>query len=210
VGKPTYLDVLPGDVLRYCIIPFLGWEDRIHLNMLTPAGDRTPPNRIPKDRIIANQILICSKKLVRLIEKPRNLQMIRHSYIYRGKRGGPSHSTVVQEIINFLLIVSESHNILLIQHNENFRRVVNEKIIEFSDPAMIARIPRIYLRVKMSDAVQKLTKMLASYPFIKFIKPQKYLSAAVTQNETAVLYEWWVPGKGVVGRYQGDIYTQME
>ena len=204
VGKPTYLDVLPGDVLRYCIIPFLGWEDRIHLNMLTPAGDRTPPNRIPKDRIIANQILICSKKLVRLIEKPRNLQMIRHSYIYRGKRGGPSHSTVVQEIINFLLIVSESHNILLIQNNENFRRVVNEKIIEFSDPAMIARIPRIYLRIQMIDAVQKLTKMLASYPFIKFIKAQKYLSAVVTQNE------WWTSRKSVGGPYQGKIYTEIE
>jgi hypothetical protein len=206
VGKPTYLDVLPGDVLRYCIMPFLSWQDRIHVNMLTPAGDRTPPDRIPKERIIANQILICSHKLVSLIEKPRNLQIIRNSYISRGKRGGPSHTTVVQEIIKFLLILGESHNILLIQHNENFRRVVNEKIIEFSDPAMIAKIPRIYLRMQMDDAVQKLSKILASYPFIKCIKPQKYLSAAVTQNETAVLNEW----RGVGRRYQGNIYTEIE
>ena len=75
---------------------------------------------------------------------------------------------------------------------------------------MIAKIPRIYLRIKMAESIQRLTEMLASYPFVKFIKSQRYLSAAVTQNETAVLNEWWVPGKGVVGRYQGDIYTQME
>jgi hypothetical protein len=62
----------------------------------------------------------------------------------------------------------------------------------------------------MAETIQGMTEMLASFPFIELIKPQRYLSAAVTQNETAVLNEWWVPGKGVVGRYQGDIYTQME
>ena len=68
VGAPTYLDLLPVDVLRYALIPFLGWEDRIHLNMLTPPGDRTPPKKIPKDRIIAHhneatqQLLYTSRK----------------------------------------------------------------------------------------------------------------------------------------------------
>lgn len=210
VGKPTYLDVLPGDVLQYCIIPFLEWEDRIHVNMLTPAGDRTPPNKIPKDRIIGNQILICTQKLTRLAEKSATLQRIRNNHISRGNTHGPSLTKVTEEIIRFLESILEPHNVLLVQYNPNFRKAVSDKIIEFSDPAMIAKIPRIYLRIKMAETIQRLTEMLTSYPFVEFIKSQRYLSAAVTQNETAVLNEWWVPGKGVVGRYQGDIYTQME
>ena len=54
VGAPTYFDILPVDVLCHALLPFLEWEDRIHLNMLTPPGDRTPPKKIPKDRIIAH------------------------------------------------------------------------------------------------------------------------------------------------------------
>ena len=210
VGNPTYLDVLPGDVLQYCIMPFLGWEDRIHVNMLTPVGDRTPPNKIPKERIIANQILICTLKLRRLADKSLTLQRIRNHYKSRGSKHGPSLTKVVEEIIKFLQSVLEPHNSLLVQYNSNYRDVVKDKIIEFSDPADIAKIPRIYLRIQMAETIQGMIEMLASFPFIEFIKPQRYLSAAVTQNETAVLNEWWVPGKGVVGRYQGDIYTEME
>jgi len=210
VGNPTYLDVLPGDVLQYCIMPFLGWEDRIYVNMLTPAGDRTLPNRIPKERIIANQILISTLKLRRLADKSLTLQRIRNHHKSRGSKHGPSMTKVVEEIIKFLQSVLEPHNTLLVQYNPNYRDVVKDKIFEFSDPANIAKIPRIYLRIQMAKTIQGMTEMLASFPFIELIKPQRYLSAAVTQNETAVLNEWWVPGKGVVGRYQGDIYTQME
>ena len=210
VGAPTYLDVLPGDVLQYCIMPFLGWEDRIHLNMLTPAGDRTPPNKIPKERIIANQMLICTKMLTPLADNANCLQTLRNHYRGQDLRGGPSLTKVVEKIIIFLEALVKPQNAVLFQHNSQFRGVATDKVTEFSDPVNISKIPRIYLREKLADVVQKLTEMLATYPFIKVVKSQRYLSATVTQNETAILNEWWVPGKGVVGRYQGDIYAEME
>lgn len=210
VGAPTYLDVLPGDVLQYCLMPFLGWEDRIHVNMLTPVGDRTLPNKIPKERIIAHQILICTKKLMPLAEKANCLQMLRDHYLVYGRRGGPSLTKVVEGVVTFLQSLVQPQNAVLFQHNTSFRETVIEKVAEFSDPVNIAQIPRIYLREKLADVIQKLTEMLATYPFIKVVQAQRYLSASVTQNETAVLNEWWVPGKGVVGRYQGDIYTETE
>ena len=91
-----------------------------------------------------------------------------------------------------------------------FRDAISQKIVEFSDPVNILKIPRIYLREQMADVIQKLITMLESNPFIEQIAPKRFLSATVTQNEIAVLNEWWVPGVGVVGRYQGDIYTETE
>ena len=210
VGAPNYLDVLPGDVLQYCLMPFLGWEDRIHVNMLTPVGDRTPPNKISKERIIAHQILICTKKLVPLAEKANCIQRSRDHYRVYGRRGGPSLTKVIEGIVTFLQALVQPQNAVLFQHNSSFRETAIEKVAEFSDPANIAKIPRIYLREKLANVIQKLTEMLAKYPFVNLINSQRYLSSTVWQNETAVLNEWWVPGKGVVGRYQGDIYTEKE
>ena len=210
VGAPTYLDVLPGDVLQYCLMPFLGWEDRIHVNMLTPVGDRTPPKKIPKERIIAHHILICTKKLVPLAEKANCLQRSRDHYRLYGRRGGPSLCKVVEGIVTFLQALVQPHNAILFQHNSSFRETAIEKVAEFSHPANIAKIPRIYLREQLADVIQKLTEMLAKYPFVNPINSQRYLSSTVWQNEIAILNKWWVPGKGVVGRYQGDIYTETE
>ena len=210
VGKPTYLDVLPGDVLQYCIMPFLGWEDRIHVNMLTPVGDRTPPNKIPEERIIAHHMLICTKKLTPLADKANYLQTLRNYYRSDNRRAGPTLTKVIEQIFIFLVALVQPQNAILFQYNSKFRSVATDKVTEFSDPINIAKIPRIYLREKLADLVQKLAEMLTLYPFIKEVQPKRYLSSTVWQNEIAVLNEWWVPGKGVVGRYQGDIYTEME
>ena len=210
VGQPTYLDVLPGDVLQYCIMPFLDWEDRIYVNMLTPAGDRTPPKKISMERIIANQLLVSTKRLTPIAEDIAILYQTRESFRARGKRGGPSQLRIVERMIRFLDILLEPHNILLVQYSMTFRDAISQKIVEFSDPVNILKIPRIYLREQMADVIQKLITMLESNPFIEQIVPKRFLSATVTQNEIAVLNEWWVPGVGVVGRYQGDIYTETE
>ena len=210
VGQPTYLDVLPGDVLQYCIMPFLDWEDRIYVNMLTPAGDRTPPKKISMERIIANQLLVSTKRLTPIAEDIAILYQTRESFRARGKRGGPSQLRIVERMIRFLDILLEPHNILLVQYSMTFRDAISQKIVEFSDPVNILKIPRIYLREQMADVIQKLITMLESNPFIEQIAPKRFLSATVTQNEIAVLNEWWVPGVGVVGRYQGDIYTETE
>ena len=210
VGRPTYLDVLPGDVLQYCIMPFLDWEERIHVNMLTPAGDRTPPKKISMERIIANQLLVSTKRLTPIAEDIAILYQTRESFRAIGKRGGPSQLRIVERMIRFLDILLEPHNILLVQYSMTFRDAISQKIVEFSDPVNILKIPRIYLREQMADVIQKLITMLESNPFIEQIAPKRFLSATVTQNEIAVLNEWWVPGVGVVGRYQGDIYTETE
>ena len=210
VGAPTYLDVLPGDVIQYCIMPFLGWEDRIHVNMLTPAGDRTLPNKISKERIIANQLMTSTQKLMLLIKKVFDLKLHRDNHLARGSKHGPSKTKFVQEIIHFLYYILEPQNSILVQYNSNFRNIVSSKIAEFSNPANIAQIPRIYLRKQMAEVVLKLTEMLTSLPYIQQITAARYLSATVWQNEIALLNEWWIPGIGVVRRYQGDIYMEME
>jgi hypothetical protein len=210
VGRPTYLDVLPSNVLQHCIMPFLDWEERIHVNMLTPAGDRTLPKKIPKERIIANQLSVSIKKLTPIAEDIAILYQTRESFRARGKRGGPSQLRIVEKLVRFLDILLEPHNILLVQYSMTFRNAISQKIVEFSDPNNIVKIPRIYLREQMADVIQKLIHMLESNPFIEQIAPKRFLSAPVTQNETAVLNEWWVPGVGVVRRYRGTIYTEME
>jgi hypothetical protein len=205
VGAPTYLDVLPGDVLQFCLMPFLGWEDRIHVNMLTPAGDRTPPNKIDKERIIANQLLICSAKLTPRLLKAHKLQ---NAQWYGSRR--ISMIQIVEAILQVLQEMVKADNILLIQYSQTFRSKLEEKIVDFSDPNSMKAITRVYQREQMRKVLQQLTEKMASYPFIKSVEAKRFLSAPVTQNETALLNEWWVPGKGVVGRYLGDIYTQME
>ncbi len=209
VGHPTYLDVLPGDVLQYCIVPFLGWEDRIHVNMLTPAGDRSLPNKIPKDKIIAHNLFIITQNLNRQVQKSVTLQTIRDNQS-RGRRGGPSKSRVVEEIINFLQSVQEPQNITLLQYNSPYRNRVASKIIEFSDPDAVAKIPRIFLRQQLADTLNNLTKVLVTYPFIKDVVPKRYLSAVVWQNNTALLHDLWIPARGVLGKFQSELYRMTE
>jgi hypothetical protein len=160
-------------------MPFLGWEDRIHVNMLTPAGDRTPPNKMPKELIIANQLQASTKKLTRLAIKVSDLKVQRDNHIARRSGHGPSKTKVVQEIIWFLYYILEPQNSILAQYNSNFRNCISSKIVEFSDPINIAEIPRIYLRREMAEVVRKLTEMLTAYPYIKQISPTGYLSATV-------------------------------
>jgi hypothetical protein len=212
VGTPTYLDVLPGDVLRFCIIPFLEWEDRIHVNMLTPPGDRTPPNKIPMERIIANQLLINTKKLMPQITRVNKMQELR-AQLRRGARkprGAPTKTRLIEETISVLQSLLERNNILLIQYSNSFRDMLEQKIVEFSEAAAIRAIPRLYLREKLRIVIQQLIELLISHPFIKFIKSKRYLSAEVWQNETDLYYSSQNMGEPRIRRVQGDIYCEME
>ena len=200
VGAPTYFDLLPVDVLRCFIIPFLGWEDRIHLNMLTPPGDRTPPNKIPKDRILAHQLQVSAKTVSAKLTKLVKIQGLRNQPIYK----------VVNAMIDLSKYVARDHNILLAVHSPLFREILELKITTLGSAAELARIPRIAQRNEMRATLHTVLEKLAANPYSHEVKSKKWLRERVTQNETSLMYAEEREGGYRVFRRQGDIYSVIE
>ena len=202
VGKATYLDLLPVDVLRHHLIPFLDWEDRIHVNMLTPPGDRTPPKKIPKISIAQHQLVMTVPVLKAKMRKVEDIQYQR----------GHSKYIEVAAIIDVLETMASGHNIIVCQYSNTMRQTAEEKCRVFVQPAELKKIPRIAQRKQMQAAVAKLSAKLAQYPLIADLKTlvkKKWMRERVTQNEIAL----FAAGDGAGGSYrrrQGDIYSVME
>jgi hypothetical protein len=203
VGAPTYLDTLPVDVLRCFIIPFLGWEDRIHLNMITPPGDRTPPKKIPKISIAEHQLVMTVPVLKAKMRKVENIQHQR----------GHSKYIEVAAIIDVLETMTSGHNMIVCQYSNTMRRTAEEKCRVFIQPAELKKIPRIAQRKQMQAVVAKLSAKLVQYPLIADLKSlvkKKWMRERVTQNETSLMYAEEREGGYRVFRRQGDIYTEFE
>jgi hypothetical protein len=200
VGAPTYLDILPVDVIRHALIPFLGWEDRININRMTPPGDRTPPNKIPKNRIIAHQLNITI---------PRLTAMTRDINRHWGRRNMPRYQ-VVDDTIRILREFAKGHNMMAVQHLPRLRETLLRRAAELTDPRSIRAIPRIAQRMEMQDAVDNIRAGLEKYPAKHEVKPWKWLRERVTQNETSLVYAAEYDEGRRVFRRQGDIYTQWE
>jgi len=198
VGAPTYFDVLPVDVLRHALIPFLGWEDRIHLNMLTPPGDRTPPNKIPKSAIAANQLAastsVFTEKLRKLMRDPfRTLTEKVDAHI---------------EIMNTF---TSGHNIIVCQYSLLVRAWLERRIEFFSRPAEMRRIPRVEQKDRLRAAMSNLRLKLHQYPLIENdLKKKTWLRATVHTNETSLFSAGGDSTGASYRRRQGDIYTEQE
>jgi hypothetical protein len=172
VGEPTYLDTLPVDVIRHHLMPFLGWEDRIHVNRLTPPADRTLPNKIPKDRIIAHQLYISSRDLY---------SKLRRAYGYRG-----SMKKTIASKLNFLRYLLKDHNIFIARYSLTFREQLHQKLVEFSDPVVIRKVRLIAQRTELRSLVSSLMDKLAELPFSHYIQSEPWLTVAITQNEASL------------------------
>ena len=199
VGAPTYFDVLPVDVLRHALIPFLGWEDRIHLNMLTPPGDRTPPNKIPKSAIAAHQLATSSRSNIE--EKLRKLRFIR----------GRKLTDEVNALIEVMNAFTSGHNILVCQYSLPMREFLEERIEFFLRPAEMRRIPRNEQKDRLRAAMSTLSLKLHQNPFVEnSLAKKSWLRATVHTNETS-LFSAGGDSTGVsYRRWQGDIYTEQE
>jgi len=186
VGSPTYLDTLPAAVISHCIIPFLDWEDRININRITPAGDRTPPNKIPKDRIVGHQLSILAPALSVKVKNANNL------YARRASRGAarPPIYQVADAIIEVFREAVKGHNPLLCQHSAAFRSTLARKVAEFSEPANVRAIPRIAQRAEMQDAIHHVLVMMDQMPFKNEVPSQKWKKARVTQVEGGIYTQW--------------------
>jgi hypothetical protein len=205
VGTPTYLDLLPVDVLRHHLLPFLGWEDRINVNRMTPPGDRTPPNKIPKDRIIAHQLTMVAPQLMKKVKKANDL------HVRRARRVGirPPIYEVADAVIDVFREIVKNHNMLIVQHSPKLRETVMRKVAEFSEPASFRAIPKLAQRAEMQDALHHVLVALDKYPAKHELKPWKWGKARVTQTEFAILHEEWGPS-GFIRRRQGDIFSEWE
>ena len=200
VGQPTYFDLLPVDVLRCFIIPFLGWEDRIHLNMLTPPGDRTPPAKIPKDRIAAHQLKL---SIVATREKIKKWESASRT------RGMPQKRKI-DALLDVLRTLKKGHNIIVAQYSQRLRDTRSEKMVEFSDPANLRRIRLLAQRHELQVNIQLILEKLAANPYSHDLKAKGWLRERVTQNEIALIHNEWHEGGVQIHRRQGDIYTQWE
>ena len=199
VGAPTYFDVLPVDVLRHALIPFLGWEDRIHLNMLTPPGDRTPPNKIPKSAIASHQLATSSRSNIE--EKLRKLRFIR----------GRKLTDEVNALIEVMNAFTSGHNILVCQYSLPTRVFLEGRIEFFLRPAEMRRIPRNEQKDRLRAAMSTLAIKLHQYPLIENdLKKKSWLRATVHTNETSLFSAGGDSTGASYRRRQGDIYTEQE
>jgi hypothetical protein len=200
VGAPTYLDLLPVDVLRCFIIPFLGWEDRIHLNMLTPPGDRTPPAKIPKDRIAAHQLKLSIAETSKKIKDWETTSRTR----------GISQQRKIDALLDVLRTLNKGHNMIVAQYSQRLHDSICEKMVQVSMPWSLRAIRLLAQRHELQVAVQVLLEKMAANPYSHEVKPKKWLRERVTQNETSLVYAAEYEGGERVFRRQGDIYTQWE
>ena len=200
VGTPTYLDLLPVDVLRHFIIPCLDWEDRIHINMITPPGDRTPPNKIPPDRIAAHQLKLSVATMSMKVRAWERLASTR----------GVSMQRKVEALLDFMRTLNKGHNMIVAKHSKRIRDMLEEKMAEFSEPNTRKLVRLLEQRRELQVAVDVTLERLAATPYSHEVKPQTWLRERVTQNETSLMYAEEREGGYRVFRRQGDIYTQWE
>jgi hypothetical protein len=207
VGKPTYFDLLPVDVMRHHLIPFLGWEDRIHVNMLTPPGDRTPPKKIPKQAIAAHQLSMSASKVHAKLKEFQQIQLLRARY-----RSRVSLTSEVAAIIDILDTVASGHNMVICQYSSAVRGVIEEKIEELSRPDQLKKVPRIAQRKQLQASIANLVDKLIEYPLIQNKLAKKtWLRAMVYTNETTLLHQGTGSARGIFyQRSQGDIYSELE
>jgi len=165
-GHPSYFDVLPADILRYCIAPFLDWEERIHLNMLTPPGDRTPPKKIPKDQILAHQMYVCVHIVSSMLI---TIEMKRLSPRLYSKR------SLVEDIFTLLRSFLGGHNSLFLEYSLKFRKTFIERLHYLIKPSSLRTITRVKQREEMKLLVNTLFEYLASHPYKYDIKSASWL-----------------------------------
>jgi hypothetical protein len=185
VGTPTYFDVLPVDVLRCGLIPFLGWEDRIHLNMMTPPGDRTPPDKIAKDRIIAHQMKVTDSLLA---SKAKTRELAFDKYLSRGFISLAYQSTYIDALKSHIDAKVTGHALLHHLHSRRFKSLLEDGLDILISRS--AHTDKVYARnVKDLLATQGLT-------FEREIVPQGFFKGRmrVTQN----------------GLLKNMIYSEME
>jgi hypothetical protein len=200
VGQPTYFDVLPTDVIRCYLMPLLGWEDRIHLNMLTPPGDRTPPAKIPKDRIAAHQLKL---SIVATREKIRNWENV-------SRTRGMSQRRKIDALLDVLRTLNKGHNMIVAQYSQRLHDTISEKMVEFSNPNNLRRIRLLAQRHELQATVQVILERMNAKPYSHEVKPKKWLRERVTQNEIALSHDEWHEGGVQIHRRRGDIYSVME
>lgn len=200
VGSPTYLDLLPADVIGHHILPFLEWEDKIHVNMLTPPGDRTPPSKIPKERIIAHQLHMSMEATSKKI---KNWDKVSGTH-------GVSQQRRVDALLDVLRTLNKGHNMIVAQHSNRLRDTIRQKMVEFSDPATLKSIRLLAQRREMQMAVQVILERMDAAPFVCEVKPNKWMPECVTQTETSLVYSGWLTGGVRVYREFGDIYTEWQ
>jgi len=196
VAAPTYFDLLPIDVLRHHLMPFLGWEDRINLNQMFPSADRILPNKISKTRIIEHQ-LASTKQAFELKLFCIRLRCTSASSQIR------KNEVFMQEMREFI----KPSAMLIAQYSPNVWRNLVNKLNPILDPTQLAKtFRRLEQRNEMKALLIQLVDNMKRFPQQAPIHNARHLiQSRVTQNETDLFHS----GPGYQWR-QGDIYSVME
>lgn len=175
VGAPTYLDILPVDVLRTALFPLLDYDARINVNIITPPGDRVAPQKIPKDRIIAHQL----KTAHQFWEYGSHRAQLTTINIIR-KRDARGN-LLAPNILDHLF---DGHKILTYTHEWHARDSLEKKAAFYLDNGGIEeyfRTPKD--RDDMRVAWTKVRSFLEVHPFKLDIYPKNIVWELVTEGE---------------------------
>jgi len=146
-----YIDLLPMDVIRQYICPFLDCRGRIHLNCFLKPEERIV-NRINKDKIIQLEILINFNKIN---TAHRNLD-------------NTSHSNTLREQRFCELLETVSQNMRITQHYINLRTTLIQKISSYTDPEYHEYLDtsETFKQTLLDLSLNLLDKFNTKYPFL--------------------------------------------
>jgi hypothetical protein len=146
----TYFNLLPTDVIRYEIIPFLDYHSRVALNIYLDNDEKVimPLNR---DKIAQIAMMMATGPIRKALDKATNAFGI----------------TRRRAILRLLSVVLPRHMVLT-QYNSGFRAVIENKIETYIDPSN-----REYdsscerFKNSMIEAVSRLRVLLdTKYPYL--------------------------------------------
>jgi hypothetical protein len=136
--RPTVLDQLPLEIIRVYIIPYLAYEDRIHLNQCLPIWDRIP-KRMNKHSIEKHEQEVIIDRL--------------SNYLRDDLNGTPKIKAMTQ----FFKILQTPRFFHLIEKNTSFRQVVLKKIKELvEDLIHMQQEVELGIRLKLASELKKL------------------------------------------------------
>jgi len=110
-----YFDYIPADVLRACLFPYLNSHERLGVNLCLPTAWRCS-GQLDTTKLVQMDILMAMAPLRKALAKV-------------DKVWGCERDNDIYKLINEIL----PRNLIITQYNNNFRRVVLERLAHFSD-----------------------------------------------------------------------------
>lgn len=116
---PSYFELLPNDVLRHNLFPYLDYGSRRDLNLTFQPGSKIV-TKIDSEKLVQVEMMLAIDPIKRALKEADHM-----SY-----KPATEKASVILNLINNIL----PKHLVIAQYNESFRQVLKERLIFFSDP----------------------------------------------------------------------------